>query len=138
MEKDRVEPVDTQQRQATLESAFHLVATEITKLRRTTDLGLENCPLGQSAEFPQRNADAPLAFTVAIPGGSIDVVQRTAERCQHRSDRLLLRHGVEKGVAHVAKGRAAHRDGRDFERRLAERATFQKLGTHQCALSPRS
>jgi hypothetical protein len=93
--------------------------------------------LRQSAQLFQRQADPPLALTVTVPARRVDVVDRAAQRRQHRGNRSILRNGIEKGLPHIAQRSATHRNRWHLEQGRAEPAAFQKLGPHLRVASPR-
>src|SRR6478735_1604965 len=119
MQKDRIDAIDTEQVETTLEPALDRFAAEIAVTGRATDFGLEYCALREPTDFLQRQTDTPLALAIAIPGGGIDVIDRARQRRFYRGDRICRGDGIAEGIAHIPQRSAANRNRGHLQRRRA-------------------
>ena len=97
-------------------------------MRGSRLLGLQEGVGGEAAPLAQGQADAPLAFAVAVERRRVDVGDGTVERGTDGGHGVLSRDAVGEGLGHVADRGAADGDGWHLQAGLAERLTGERIG----------
>src|SRR5207237_1007173 len=83
--------IQPEQTQAALDGSLELLAAEVTGVQIAVCLGGKHITGRHAAELAEGQADAPLAFAVAVAGGRVDKPDRAAEGGPQRFAGALVR-----------------------------------------------
>jgi hypothetical protein len=86
----KLQPLQPQQLEATLDRASHLPAGEVAAPEVAVGLGGQHVPVGEAPHLREQPAYSPLALPVAVGGCRIEEVERALEdRAQRLGGSLL-------------------------------------------------
>src|SRR5947209_20510317 len=124
---DELQLLQAQQAQAALDAAPHLRAGEDAGMQIAVGLRCQHEAGWKPTQLVEHDADAALAFTIAIGGGGVQEVDGTREESSNSGQGTLLGNFVVEGLGHTPQWGSPNANRRHLQTRRAQRPPDQSV-----------